>query len=164
MPLGQTPHAVAATSNKKIVFVVAGLVAGLALLVALFVGGIVGFVFYTINHSEAAQTARTFLRQNERLRQDIGEVKNFGWLVTGNIHADAGHGQATLTLKVIGARKTVSADVELAYRNGSQWRVVSAVYRNDAGRTVPLLDNYDGATTDEPEPAGTLPSNDEHKD
>jgi hypothetical protein len=164
MPLGQTPRAGAATSNKKVVLVIAGVVAGLALLVALFAGGIVGFVFYTLNHSEAAQTARTFLRQNERLRQDIGEVNNFGWFVTGNVHGEAGNGQATLTLKVIGARKTVSADVELAYRNGSHWRVVSAAYRNDAGRTVPLLDNYDGATIDEPEPAGTLPANDEHKD
>jgi thioredoxin 1 len=147
-PLSQMPRAAAATSNKQIVLVVAGIVAVLALLVVLFVGGIVGFVFYTLNHSEAAQTARTFLRQNERLRQDIGEVKNFGWLVVGNIHGEAGNGQATLTLKVIGARKTVSADVELAYRNGSQWRVVSAAYRNEAGRVVRLLDRYD----EEPDP------------
>lgn len=163
-PLGQTPRAAAATSNKKIILVIAGIVAVLALLVVLFVGGIVGFVFYTLNHSEAAQTARTFLRQNERLRQEIGEVKNFGWFVTGNVHGESGNGQATLTLKVIGARKTVNADVELAYRNNSPWRVVSAVYRNDAGRTVPLVDNYDGVSSDEPEPAGTLPADDAHKD
>ena len=73
-------------STKKIVLIIAGIVAVLALIVVLFVGGIAWFAFHTIANSEAAETARTFLRSNEILKQDIGEVKDFGWFVTGNIN------------------------------------------------------------------------------
>jgi hypothetical protein len=136
--------------NKKTIYIVAGVVAGLCLLVALFVGSIVGFVFYTLNHSAAAQTARAYLRQNERLRQEIGAVKDFGPFVTGNINAGAGEGQARLSLKVIGARQTVHVNVGLAYRDGIQWRVVSADYRDNAGRMVRLLDPYAEGSDAEP--------------
>ena len=61
-------------STKKIVLIIAGIVAVLALIVALFVGGIAFFVFRTIGNSDAANTARTYLRNNETLKQDIGEV------------------------------------------------------------------------------------------
>ena len=56
-------------STKKIILIIAGVFAVLALIVALFVGGIVWFVFHTIGNSEAAETARTFLRNNEILKQ-----------------------------------------------------------------------------------------------
>lgn|GEM_PF-1969837 len=149
-PSGHTPPTAAGTSNRKIVLIVVGVVAALTLIVALFVGSIIGFVFYTINHSEAAQTARTFLRQNERLRQDIGEIRDFGWLVSGQINTAAGEGQANLTLTVHGARKTVPATVALAYRGGAQWRVFSAYYRDDAGQIVRLLDRYEDESNTEP--------------
>src|SRR5712691_2127765 len=70
-------------STKKLILIIAGSLAVLGLIVALFVGGIVWFAFHTIAKSEAAETARTFLRNNEILKQDIGEVKDFGSFVTG---------------------------------------------------------------------------------
>jgi thioredoxin 1 len=135
-------------STKKILLIIGGIIAVLGLLVALFVGGIVWVAFSTIGKSEAAQTAKTFLRENEKLKSDIGEVQDFGFWVTGNINTSNSNGEATLNLKVIGAKKTVPASVNLTYRNGRDWNVVEASYQNEAGQTVDLLDPYGTDATD----------------
>ncbi|HEX8636403.1 MAG TPA: cytochrome c oxidase assembly factor Coa1 family protein [Pyrinomonadaceae bacterium] len=148
-------------TTKKILLIIGGIVAVLGLIVALFIGGIVWVAFATIGKSEAAQTAKTFLQRNEQLKSDIGDVQDFGFWVTGNINSNNADGEATLNLKVIGARKTVPASVNLAYRNGRDWIVVKASYQNDAKQTVNLLDPYEGdaeaggdAPTDDPGGAG----------
>jgi Cytochrome oxidase complex assembly protein 1 len=130
-------------TTKKILMIVAAVVISIGLLITIFVGGIVGFVFYSIHNSEAAFAARDFLRNNDRLKQDIGDVKEFGRFVTGNVNISNGDGAATLNLKVIGERKTVNASVELIYRNGREWRVTAASYRNEAGQTISLFDAYE---------------------
>jgi hypothetical protein len=130
-------------TTKKIVLIVASVVVVLGLIVVLFVGGIVGMVFYGISNSEAANVAKGFLKNNEKLKQDVGEVKDFGTFVTGNINVSNGDGTAELGLKVIGERKEVNAQVQLIYRSGHQWRVTAASYRNDAGETIDLLNPYD---------------------
>ena len=130
-------------STKKIVLIVVAVVSVLALLTAIFVGGIVGFAFYQIGNSQAAAKARDFLRTNEKLKADIGEVKDFGRIVSGNMQVVDNNGEATVNLKVIGARHTVDASVNLIYTNGSAWRVSAASYVNSAGETIDLLDPYD---------------------
>jgi hypothetical protein len=130
-------------TTKKIVVIIASIVIVLGLIVVLFVGGIVGIVFYGIGNSDAANVAKEFLRNNERLKQDIGEVKDFGKFVTGNVNINNGDGTAELNLKVIGERKEVSAAVELVFRSGHQWRVTAASYRNEAGETIDLLNPYE---------------------
>ena len=129
-------------STKKIVLIVVGILGVLALLGVLFVVGIGWFVFSTIGNSEAAETARTYLRTNEELKRDIGEVKDFGSFVTGNINTHNQNGEATLNLKVYGERKTVNATVSLAYRSNQDWRVTEAFYDDD-GRKVFLKAPYD---------------------
>ena len=136
-------------STKKIVLIVVGIMAVLGLIVALFVGGITFFVFRTIGHSEAADTARAYLRSNEKLKQGIGEVNDFGSIVTGNINVRNGDGVATLYLKVYGAQKTVNARVDLAYRNNRNWRVTDASYESD-GNTVELMQPYEPAPLPSP--------------
>jgi hypothetical protein len=128
-------------STKKIVLIVVGVIAALCLIVALFVGGITWFVFHTIGTSEAADAARTYLRSNETLKQDIGEVKDFGSFVTGNINVKNGDGVATLYIKVIGEKRNVNARVDLQYRNNRSWRVTDASYERD-GQTVELMQPY----------------------
>ena len=130
-------------TTKKIIIIVASVVIALGLLVVLFVAGIVGAVFYGISNSDAAMVSREFLKSNERLKQDIGEVQDFGRFVTGNVNISNGVGTAELSIKVIGERKTINATVELMYRSGQQWRVTSASYKNDAGQTVDLLNPYE---------------------
>jgi len=128
-------------STKKIILIIAGILAVLGLIVAVFVGSIAWFTFHTIANSEAAETARTFLRNNEILKQDIGEVKDFGSFVTGNINVQNTDGEATLHLKVIGEKRTVNARVDLSYRNNRSWRVTGASYDHD-GQTVDLVKGY----------------------
>ena len=129
-------------TTKKILIIVAAVVLVIGLIVVVFVGGIIGVVFYSIGSSEAAQTARDYLRTNERLKQDIGEIKDFGKIVTGNVQINNGSGTATINLKVIGERQTVNASVDLIYRNGRPWQVTAASYQNDKGQTIELLNPY----------------------
>jgi len=130
-------------TTKKIVLIVGAVIVVLALLAAIFVGGIVGFALYQIGNSEAAVKAKDFLRSSDKLKSDIGEVTDFGSIVTGNVKFANGNGEATLNLKVIGERKTVNASVSLLYTKGSAWRVSAASYTNSAGQTIDLLDPYD---------------------
>jgi cbb3-type cytochrome oxidase subunit 3 len=136
-------------STKKIILIIVGILAVLVLIVALFAGGITYFVFRTIGHSEAADAARVYLRNNEKLKQDIGEVNDFGSIITGNINVSNGDGVATLYLKVYGAKKTVNARVDLAYRSNRNWRVTDASYEGD-GKTVDLMQAYNPAPLPSP--------------
>jgi glutamate/tyrosine decarboxylase-like PLP-dependent enzyme len=132
-------------STKKIILIIAGILGVLLLVVAVFVGAITWFVFHTIGTSEAADTARTYLRNNEALKQDIGEVKDFGSFVTGNINVQNSDGEATLHIKVIGERKVVNATVDLSYRSNRNWRVTGARYERD-GQTIDLMKPYETPT------------------
>ena len=110
-------------TTKKIVLIVGAVLATGALVVVVVVGSIVGFAFYSIGKSQAATTAKNFLKSSEKLKADIGEVKDFGSFVTGGINVANDSGEATLQLKVYGERATVNASVDLVYRNGRDWRV-----------------------------------------
>ena len=123
--------------------IVGGVVVALGFLVALFIGGIVGFALYQLGNSEAAARARDFLRNSEKLKADIGEVEDFGSIVTGGVNLSSGTGRATINLKIVGERKTVNASVDLELVSGGTWRVSSASYVNDIGQTIDLLDPYD---------------------
>jgi len=138
-------------STTKIVAIVLGIVAVLGVIVVLFVGGILWFTFHTIGSSQAADAARTYLRNNEKLKSDIGEVREFGSFVSGNINVRNQNGDASLSLKVYGERKTVNATVDLMYRNNRDWRVTGAQYASD-GRTVDLMSAYDSPPEPTPPP------------
>lgn len=128
--------------TKKTIVILLSVLGALALVVVLFVGAILGIVFYTISHSEAARTAKGFLQSNEKLRQDIGQVKDFGSIITGNVNTQNNSGDATLNIKVIGERRSANATVVLMYREGRSWRVTDATYTNEAGQTVDLVADY----------------------
>jgi hypothetical protein len=128
---------------KKIILIVAGILIVIVLMILIFVGSIIGVAFYSIGNSDAAKTAKNFLSNNQKLKDDIGEVKDFGSIVTGSVNIQNDAGQATINLKVIGDKKTVNATVELLFTASQQWRVSSAFYVNDKGEKIILLDPYD---------------------
>ena len=130
-------------TTKKTVLIIAGVVGVLGFIVILFVVGIVALALYQVGNSEAARKSRDFLRTSEKLKQDIGEVKDFGSIVTGSVSLSNGSGNATINLKVVGERKTVNATVHLVLVSGSSWRISAAHYTNDTGQTINLLDPYD---------------------
>ena len=130
-------------TNRKLVLIILGILGAITFLVLLFVVGIVGFAFYSISNSQAAVTAKHFLRNNEKLKADIGEVKDFGSFITGSVNINNDNGEAVINLKVIGDRETVNATVHLLFTNGQAWRVSSASYVNRSGQTISLQDPYD---------------------
>ena len=130
-------------STKKLVFLIGSAMLGLVVLVGIFVCGIILFALYSFGTSDAAVTAKDFLRSNQQLKQEIGNVEGFGTFVSGNISISNGNGTATVGLKVIGQKQTVNATVELLYLSGRPWRVTSASYKSESGQTVDLLNPYD---------------------
>jgi Cytochrome oxidase complex assembly protein 1 len=139
-------------SNRKLVLIILGILGAITFLVLLFVGGIVGFAFYSISNSQAAVTAKDFLRNNEKLKADIGEVKDFGSFITGSVNINNDNGEAVINLKVIGDRETINATVHLLFTNGQAWRVSSASYVNRSGQTISLQDPYETRTRVTPPP------------
>ena len=133
-------------TNRKLVLIILGIVGAITFLVLLFVAGIIGFAFYSISNSQAAVTAKDFLRHNEKLKADIGEVKDFSSFITGSVNINNDNGEAVINLKVIGDRDTVNATVHLLFTNGQAWRVSSASYVSHSGQTVSLQDPYDTRT------------------
>src|SRR6185369_9308138 len=121
-------------TTKKIVQITGGVVVALIVLTLVFVLAIVGFGLYTVTNSELADKAKDYLRKNEKLKQDIGEVKDFGNIVQAAINDRDGNSEVTLKLKVIGERKTVNATVDLVLVQGNAWRVTSASYVNSSGQ------------------------------
>lgn len=132
-------------TTKKLVLVIGGVLAAGALLIAIFVGAIVGIAFYALSNSEAAATAKQFLKSNEKLKNDIGNVTDFGTFITGSVNTRNSDGDASLSLKVIGEKRTVNATVNLMFRGDRAWRVTDASYVNENGQTVKLLDGYEPA-------------------
>jgi len=130
-------------TTRKLIIVIGGILAALGLIVAIFIGGILGLAFYSISNSEAAATAKTFLKNNEKLKQDIGSVNDFGMFITGSVNTHNTDGDATLSLKVIGEKRTTNATVTLMYRDNRAWRVTDASYVNENGQTVKLIDAYE---------------------
>ena len=128
---------------KKIVQIAGSVFVALTVLMLLFVLAIVGFGLYTVKNSESAEKAKDYLRTNEKLKQDIGEVKNFGNIVTAAINERNGNTEVTMKLKVVGERETVNATVDLMLVQGNTWRITSASYVNTNGPKVNLLDPYD---------------------
>jgi hypothetical protein len=132
-----------AHAAKKIVFVVGVGLTALLVLGTIFVLAIVYFGLYTVNNSELADKAKAYLRSNEKLKQDIGDIQNIGNIETAGISDRNGNSEVTLKLKVFGEHKTVNAIVNLMLVPGNTWRITSASYVNSNGQSVNLLDPYD---------------------
>ena len=148
-------------TTKKLVIIIGGVLLSLGLVVVLLAASIFGLAFYFLGNSEAAETAKTFLKSNEKLRAEIGEVRDFGFIVTGSV--DGSEGLATLNLKAEGARETVDTSVSLIYRNGRDWRVVDASYVGRDGRRIELVDKY-GPAAEEEAADGEQPTDEETSD
>jgi len=130
-------------TTKKIVLVIGAVVVVLGLLVVLFVGGIAGFALYQVGNSQAALKAKDFLRNSEKLKSEIGDVKDFGSIVTASVRRHDGNGEVMMSIEVLGEDQTIINTIHIVMVSGSAWRVSSATYVNQSGQTVELLDPYD---------------------
>lgn len=102
---------------------------GAGLLVVGLIVGIGGFILHTIKSSDAYRTARSFVRQNEKMRSLIGPEMGFHWFPEGEIQGD----RAAFELDVSGTRGEAVVVVRLVRRD-TAWTPVEAAYRANGER------------------------------
>jgi uncharacterized RDD family membrane protein YckC len=78
---------------------------------------------FSIKNSAAYQTATQFLAYNEKVKGQIGEVRDFGALPGGAIRFENGYGHAVLNITVYGLKGSVNAQVLLMKQPGKMWEV-----------------------------------------
>jgi uncharacterized RDD family membrane protein YckC len=78
---------------------------------------------FSIKNSAAYQTATQFLAYNEKVKRQIGEVRDFGAFPGGAIQFENGYGHAVLNITVYGLKDRVSAQVLLIKEPGKMWEV-----------------------------------------
>lgn len=92
-----------------------------------------GIMFLKLNemrHWPSTQAAFEFLGESEEIEKKVGNVKRFGFFISGNRTVRNDHsGKANLTIKIIGELSTVSATVYLDCDQQNGW-VVRKVHYN----------------------------------
>lgn len=79
------------------------LVLGLVLLLALFVGGLLTFVFGLLKSSEPYQHAVAVASSNPAVVRELGAPVSPGWYVSGNINFSGTSGDANLAIPLKGS-------------------------------------------------------------
>jgi hypothetical protein len=96
------------------------LILGLVLLLALFVGGLLTFVFGLLKSSEPYQHAVAVASSNPDVVRELGTPIVPGWYLSGNINVSGSSGDANLAIPLNGSlhRGTVYA---IAKKNDGAW-------------------------------------------
>jgi hypothetical protein len=120
----------------------------LALLVLLCGACIVGVVVLPVrwwSHGSAVQASKDFLASSSIVKEQVGQIRGFGWVPSGSLHETNGKGQAHLTFSLKGEKGDAKATLDLTKEPGGPWKVKSATLFKE-GRSFAL--------TDEPSPGG----------
>jgi hypothetical protein len=96
------------------------LICGLVLLLALFVGGLLTFIFGVMKWSEPYQHAVAVASSNPDVARELGTPIVPGWFLSGNINVSGGSGDANLAIPLKGRihRGTVYV---VAKKTGGVW-------------------------------------------
>ena len=79
------------------------LILGLVLLLALFVGGLLTFIFGLLKSSEPYQHAVAVARSNPDVVRELGPPITPGWYLSGNINVSGSSGDADLAIPLNGS-------------------------------------------------------------
>ncbi len=116
-------------------------------IILLFLGGGLAVAIYfgyqkleeTLKSSEAYTVAVTALKENEEVKDQLGEIKDTGFpLGAFSTNAD-GSGNAAFTMSVQGSKDTGKYEVTLV-RSNSVWRLTKGVVRTAGGQTINIAD------------------------
>lgn len=93
------------------------------------------FVFFIIvgsmKKSDAYKTAVVEIENNQQLKNEIGEITDYGMFPTGSINYVDGYGEAELEIKVIGTKETKSVYVYLIKEIDKEWKLVEMIDEDD---------------------------------
>ena len=116
---GQPPRTRSWWSRNWLWFVPTGCL-GLLLLIALFVGGIVFFVFGVIKSSDVYKTAVAQAKANPRVTDALGTPISEGIVLSGSINTSGDTGNADLNIPVSGPKGKGTIFVT-ANKSGGIW-------------------------------------------
>lgn len=96
------------------------LILGLVLLIALFVGGLLTFIFGLLKSSEPYQHAVAVASSNPDVVRKLGAPVSPGWYLSGNINVSGSSGDANLAIPLKGSRHSGIVYV-VAKKTGGVW-------------------------------------------
>jgi len=94
----------------------------------IFFAFILSFVASTLKTSNAYKLAITEIENNNEIKQKVGEIKDYGWMPTGNVNITNGEGTATYDINVIGDKEEMNVQVELIKPKDGNWKITSFNY------------------------------------
>jgi len=107
------------------------------ILTVLFV--IYGIVHYVMN-SEPYKLSESFIRQNQAIKAEIGEVDKCDPWFPIEMHPIGSKENAMFTFDVIGKSKQVTEVSVYLQKIQGRWHIVSAYYKDHQGFTKPLVE------------------------
>jgi len=98
-----------------------------SLCIVLFAGGIIGGVMGAIKNSEAYKMSLEILEKSPHVREEIGNIKSYGWFPSGSVNVSGSTGDAKLSISVTGEKGQGILETELT-KNGGKWSFTKAVF------------------------------------
>ena len=119
-PQSATQSAKQSWFDRHRTLAISGIIASCLLLILLFAGGMVAFVFGILRNSTPAQLAFSSAQASPAVREHLGTPITMGWLVTGQINVmnDAGHARLSIPIKGPKASATIYV---IAIREEGTW-------------------------------------------
>jgi hypothetical protein len=114
------------------------LVAGVLLLVALFVGGLLTIIFGALKSSEPYQHAVQTATNDPRVIAELGAPVKTSWLLSGSIQTSNSSGSADLTITLQGTRNKGTLYV-VAKKSEGRWSYQTLELRADGQPDLDLL-------------------------
>lgn len=136
---GQMAQPAKKSSCGKIILIV-----GIILLV--LGGGLAAAIYFgyqyaekTLKSSEAYTVAVAALKENEEVKDQLGEIKDTGFPLGAFSTSADGSGNATFVMSVQGTKASGKYEVDLV-RSNSIWRLTKGVVHTKSGNTIQVAD------------------------
>jgi TonB family protein len=117
------------------------------IILALIGAGIAAAIYYgfkytekTLKSSEAYTLAVKVLKENEEVREKLGEINDTGFPIGAFSQNSDGSGQAAFVMSVEGTKGKGQYQVELS-RTDSVWHVKKAIVKTADGETIQVVDS-----------------------
>src|SRR5258706_3339570 len=124
-------------------------------IILLVLGGVVAVGVYfgyhnlesTLKSSEAYTVALNRLKENEEVKNELGEIKETGFPLGAYNQSSDGSGDASFVMSVQGTKDRGRYEVNLVRRN-SVWRLTKGVVHTSSGKTIDVVEKFE-STGDE---------------
>jgi TonB family protein len=120
----------------------------LAIILLLLGGGIAAAIYFgyqklesTLKNSEAYTVALNRLKENEEVKNEIGEIKDTGFPLGVYDEKADGSGSAAFVMSVQGTKASGRYEVAMKRSNGV-WELIKGTLRADSGKIIDVADEF----------------------